>query len=160
MDNNFVKDRAFNEPLLGIRENVWNFTTEEKKDNFAPSTTGLLRLTSNGSQLFDQGQFKDFFNTLLRELSAAVPVNLSRLTTNRITRCENENQYVITIGIMETRDEHDNSVASIIKLIDTMVRNKDQSPIGLGQATAYLDETYGLVQSRECLMNADLYFPT
>jgi hypothetical protein len=87
MDNNFVKDRAYKEPLLGIRENVWKFITKEKSDTFSPSTTGFLRLNSSGTQLFDnlsQEERNNFFNTLLKELSDAVPVNLSRLTTSRI----------------------------------------------------------------------------
>ena len=47
MDNDFAIN--FEESLLGIRENVWSFTTKEKKETFSPLTTDILRLTSNGT---------------------------------------------------------------------------------------------------------------
>jgi len=166
VDNNLVVDTAYREPQLGIRENVWKFTTEEKKDIFAPDETGLLRLTSYGTQVFDnlsQDERHDFFDNLLEELSIAVPVDSERLTTNGMTQLDNslnEKRYLISIGILATRDEYDNSVASIIKIIDTLIRNKDQSPIGLSRIAGYLDKSYGFKQLREhlCTNERDFMF--
>ncbi|RIA80123.1 hypothetical protein C1645_793218 [Glomus cerebriforme] len=150
MDNNFVRDKAFKEPLLGIRENVWTFTSEGKKDAFSPKTNGLLRLTVSGSQYFDslpQSQRGDFFNKLLDELSVAVPVSRPRLSSNERTQVDNtlnEKSYLVNIEIKETRDENEHSAVSVVKIIDTMIKNKEQTPIGQGQIANYLDETYGL----------------
>ena len=147
VDNNFVRDDAHNEPLLGIRENVWKFMTEEKKDTFEHSTTGLLRLTSNGTQAFDnlsQDGRQDFLSTLLSELSYAAPVARSRLIIER-THLDNS-LYLIFIGIKETRNLSDNN---IINIINIMIKNKDQTPIGLGQVTCYLDESYGFTHMCE-----------
>jgi hypothetical protein len=162
MDNNFVRDMAYKEPLLGIKENVWRFTTKERKQQkqhaFTSSATGLLRLTSIGTRKFDklsQGEQTDFFNNLLKELSDAVPVQLSRLTTNRTTKLDKNfagKRYLISIDIIETRNEYDNSVATIINFIDTMVRRKDQTPIGLGRVTRYLDKSYGFKKWRKYLV--------
>src|SRR5207248_8378966 len=56
VDNNLVIDIKFGESQLGIRENVWKFTTaEEKRDTYAssPDEAGVLRLTNYGTQVFD-----------------------------------------------------------------------------------------------------------
>jgi hypothetical protein len=152
VDNNFVRDRSYKEPLLGIRENIWSFITEEKKDTPSHSVTALLRLTQDGTQLFNQ--LTDFFDTLLRELSVAVPVNRSRLTTDGKTQLDksaNGRQYLISIVIKETDDEYDSNVVSIINFIDTMVKHKYQTLIGSGTVTRYLDESYGFKPSCEYL---------
>ena len=155
VDNNFVRDDAHNEPLLGIRENVWKFMTEEKKDTFEHSTTGLLRLTSNGTQAFDnlsQDGRNNFSNTLLEELSAIL--SSPRLTFER-THLDNSlgvKQYLIFINIEETKDLSENSVESIFRIIDIMINHKDQTPIGTGQVTRYLDESYGFIHMREYLL--------
>ncbi|CAG8524038.1 813_t:CDS:10 [Rhizophagus irregularis] len=149
MDNGFVVDKSYKEPLLGIRDNVWNFNIEPKKDPFAPSTTGLLRLSPEGTSYFDslsQEQQTNFFNTLLNDLSNAVPVPRPRLTSNEKTQLDltvNEKQYLISIGIKETNDENDLSVVTVVNNINTMVKNKAQTPIGSGMATRYLDQVYG-----------------
>ncbi|CAB4375651.1 unnamed protein product [Rhizophagus irregularis] len=150
VDNDFVRDRVFNEPMLGIRENIWNFTTEERIDHFSRSATGILRLTPGGTLYFDNLTSDHFFDNLLNEISYAVPINRSRLSSNGRTQVDNsvnEKQYLISIDIKETRIENDISVATVIKYLDFMVRYKDQTPIGEGQTTQYLDEKYGFVRS-------------
>src|SRR5205814_2120225 len=111
--------------------------------------TGLLILTSHGKTVFNdlsqEGQ-TDFLNTLLEELSDAVPVQLSRLTIINSVTYYFDYHYLIYIGVNETRDEFELSVKSIIKIIDTMVRNNDQTPIGSGRVTRYLKKSYGFRQ--------------
>jgi hypothetical protein len=159
VDNNFVRGRAYDEPLLGIEENVWRFTAEGRRDTFALSTTGILRLTSSGTHVFDnlyQNGRQDFFDTLLEELSVAVPISLSRLNIENvhIDNSFGENRYLIFISIKETRDKYDNNVKSITKIINIMVKHKDQTQIGSGQVTRYLDETYGFIPAREYLRSS------
>jgi hypothetical protein len=163
MDNNFVKDRESKGPLLGIKENVWNFNIEGKKDDTSPSTTGLLRLTSNGTKFFDDNNLSqhdkrdEFFERLLSELSVAVPVDESRLHTDKKVQLDNgvtEKQYLIPIFIKKSIN-NDNNAVSIIRIIDTMIRNKNQTPIGTDQATiylGYLDELYGFKQLRKYIL--------
>ncbi|CAB4421575.1 unnamed protein product [Rhizophagus irregularis] len=149
MDNNFVVDKLYKEPLIGIKKNIWNFNIKPKKDPFAPSITGLLRLSPEGTKYFDSlfmEQQTSFFNSLLNDLSNAIPVSRSRLTNNEKYQLDltvNEKQYLIFIGIKETRDDNDLSVMTIINNINTMVINKDQTPINDGQVSQYLDQTYG-----------------
>ena len=82
-------------------------------------------------------------------MSDAVPVQLSRLTINRVPELDkivNGKQYLIFIDVKETRDEFELSVKSIISIINTMVRNNDQTPIGSGRVTRYLDKSFGFYQ--------------
>jgi hypothetical protein len=170
MDNNFVRDMAYKEPLLGIKENVWRFTTKERKQQkqhaFTSSATGLLRLTSIGTRKFDklsQGEQTDFFNNLLKELSDAVPVQMSRLATNKVTELDENvdiKRYLISIDIKATRDKYDISTGSIVNIIDIMLMNKDQTPIGSGRVTRYLDSDYGFISSLPrkyfCTLRSDI----
>src|ERR1044072_8970641 len=154
MDNDFA---SLNEkPLLGTRESVWSFTTKEKKETFAPLTTGILRLTSNGTQVFDKFSQIDrnhLFEILLNELSLAIPISNSRLVTNRITQLDNsvndKKQYLVSVTIKAGNDRYVNSVASII---DTIIKHKGRSPIAFSQVAGYLDESYGFKQLREYLL--------
>src|ERR1043165_8497632 len=124
--------------------------TKEKKDNSVPSATGMLRLTSDGTQVYDnlpEDSRHYFFDILLKELSSAVPVNLSRLNIER-THLDNSlgvKQHLIFINIEETKDLSENGVESIFRIIDIMINHKDQTPIGTGQVTCYLDESYGFI---------------
>ncbi|GBB87515.1 hypothetical protein RclHR1_00140019 [Rhizophagus clarus] len=150
MDSNFVVNEAYKQPILGIKDNVWRFNIEQKKAPYAPSMNGLFRLTPDGTSYFDSlspKQRSDFFNTLLNDISNAVPVSPSRLTSNNKTQLDlsvNKKQYLISIGVKETSAD-DLSVAAIVSNLDTLVKNKDQTPISNGPVSQYLDETYGFV---------------
>ncbi|CAB5217332.1 unnamed protein product [Rhizophagus irregularis] len=152
MDNNFVRDKTYKEFLLGIRDNIWNFNVKQKEVPFAPSMNGLLRLTPEGTKYFDslpQEQRSNFFNILLNDLSNAIPVSRSRLTSNEKTQLDlssvNEKQYLISIGVEETRVDNDISVATVVNNTNTMVKSKDLTLINNGQASKYLDQSYGFI---------------
>ncbi|CAG8641567.1 15468_t:CDS:2 [Funneliformis mosseae] len=150
MDNNFVKNKAYKEPLLGIGDNIWTFsTTEGKKQKFASSTSGLVRLTVDGTKVYDSLSSEDqdkFFNTLLIELADSIPVSPTRFHSNKKIQPDNtlkDNPYFISIGIEETEGGNEKSVDSIIKILETMIKYKDQTPIGIGEVSKYLDASYG-----------------
>ncbi|CAB5367163.1 unnamed protein product [Rhizophagus irregularis] len=112
---------------------------------------GLLRLTPDGTKYFDslpQEQQSNFFNILLDDLSNAIPVSRSCLTSNEKTQLDpsvNENQYLISIGVEETRVNNDISVETVVNNINTMVKSKDLTLINNGQASKYLDQSYGFI---------------
>ncbi|GBC24435.1 uncharacterized protein OCT59_009094 [Rhizophagus irregularis] len=151
MDNNFVRDKTYKESLLGIRDNIWSFNVKQKEVPFALSMNGLLRLTPDGTKYFDslpQEQQSNFFNILLDDLSNAIPVSRSCLTSNEKTQLDpsvNENQYLISIGVEETRVNNDISVETVVNNINTMVKSKDLTLINNGQASKYLDQSYGFI---------------
>ena len=117
----------------------------------------MFRLNADSTQEFDNlspEQRNNFFDTLLKELSYAVPVPLSRLYTAKKPQFDdNNNQYLISVEVKDSKNENDMSVVSIIKNIDIMVKHRDQTPIGLiGQVTSsYLDPFYGFQPIREYL---------
>ncbi|CAG8545645.1 4738_t:CDS:2 [Funneliformis mosseae] len=151
MDNNFVKSNAFKEPLIGLRDKIWTFSTEPSEVRFAGSTSGVLRLTVDGTTYFDQlsaeGQAQ-FFNNLVNEISTMLTIPPSRLKSSGRFQADitisPEKQYLISLDIIQTKDKSEKSVESIIKDLDTMILNKEVSPISLGKTTRYLDATYGL----------------
>ncbi|CAB4495910.1 unnamed protein product [Rhizophagus irregularis] len=154
MDNNFVRDKTYKESLLGIRDNIWSFNVKQKEVPFAPSMNGLLRLTPDGTKYFDrlsQKNRSDFFNNLLNDLAKAIPVPRSRLTSDEKTQLDlsvNEKQYLISIGVEETRVDNDYlSVETVFNNINTMVKSKDLTLINDGQASKYLDQSYGFIRT-------------
>ncbi|CAB4383299.1 unnamed protein product [Rhizophagus irregularis] len=152
MDNNFVRDKTYKESLLGIRDNIWNFNVKQKEVPFAHSMNGLLRLTPEGTKYFDslpQENRSNFFNNLLNDLADVIPVPRSRLTSDEKTQLDlnvNEKQYLISIGVEETRVDNDYlSVETVVNDINTMVKSKDLTSINNGQASKYLDQSYGFI---------------
>ncbi|PKK72882.1 hypothetical protein RhiirC2_848078 [Rhizophagus irregularis] len=122
MDNNFVRHKTYKESLLGIRDNIWSFNVKQKEVPFAFSMND--------------------------DLSNAIPVSRSCLTSNEKTQLDpsvNENQYLISIGVEETRVNNNISVETVVNNINTMVKSKDLTLINNGQASKYLDQSYGFI---------------
>ncbi|CAB4376640.1 unnamed protein product [Rhizophagus irregularis] len=149
IDSNFVKSRIYGEPLLGVREDTWNFIIEDKRYIYTitSSTTALLRLTVRGTNIIKNSTYdekKHFVNTLLDELSDAVQISRGRLRSikNQMDPNSNDGRLLININIEETKDPHEKDVNSVIQDINYMMSNNDQTPIGYGQLTN-LDFTYG-----------------
>nr|CAG8451181.1 13626_t:CDS:2 [Entrophospora candida]CAG8485331.1 4221_t:CDS:2 [Entrophospora candida] len=143
VDNNFVRDKKTQEPLLGIQENIWKISTD--------SATGLLRLTSEGTAVFESldsdGQ-KQFFNTLVEELASIVPIDKSRLSSNGRTQVDPsvspKRQFLISVDIEQTKDKSSRSVEGVIGDLNVMISESDATPISSGSVTKYLDSDYGL----------------
>ncbi|CAB5330967.1 unnamed protein product [Rhizophagus irregularis] len=152
IDNNFIKSRTYGEPLLGIRENIWNFTIEDKKHLYTitSSTSGLLRLTVDGTNIIKNSsnvEQNQFFNALLDELADTVQISRGRLSKNsknQIDPKSNDGRFLININIYESKNPYEKDVNSVIQDINYMMSYHDQSPIENGKLT-YLDFTYGFI---------------
>ncbi|CAG8538250.1 13914_t:CDS:2, partial [Racocetra persica] len=154
VDNNFVRSRAFKEPLIGIGERIWKFNTENKDEPFAGSVSGLLRLNLDGSTYYeslDSNGKNKFFASLQDDISKILPIAPSRLSSNQHVQVDFSispgRQIFLSLNLEQTRDKNERSVASLIRDLNTMVHNKDITPIGLGNTTKYLDDTYGFLPS-------------
>ncbi|RIA97775.1 hypothetical protein C1645_813648, partial [Glomus cerebriforme] len=148
IDPNFVKNRVYKEPLIGIGENVWKFTIKDEKVpyNFTRSTFGLLRLTMEGTKEFENSlNDKQFYNPLLDQLANAVLITRDRLVKNKyqIDPNSNERQLLISIKIEETKDQYEKDVDSIVNDINNSILFKEQTPIGQSNVTRNLDSTFG-----------------
>ncbi|CAG8479075.1 3192_t:CDS:2 [Funneliformis caledonium] len=140
-----------------LPNNTLYFAQQEPSEvRFAGSTSGVLRLTVDGTTYFDQlsaeGQAQ-FFNNLVNEISTMLTIPPSRLKSSGRFQVDitisPEKQYLISLDIIQTKDKSEKSVESIIKDLDTMILNKEVSPISLGKTTHYLDATYGLRTTQE-----------
>ncbi|CAG8702770.1 182_t:CDS:2, partial [Funneliformis caledonium] len=154
MDNNFVKSYVYRESLMGIKENIWTVISSERTVNderFYPTTTCQLRLTDEGTKAYEEylsaGNRTIFFDSLLKELVDAVPINIRLLDSNKYAErdfdVENHSfLYLISVVIKQVDSEQD--VGTVIKYLRTLIRNKKYTPIGSGKFTKYLDDTFGI----------------
>ena len=115
-----------------------------------------------GRTMIRQNERYKFFNDLKHELADAVPrYSLTITEKTQLDKSLNERRrYLISIRIDYTNTAYsykcyDYNAASLIKHIDNIVKNKDQYPIGSGQVTRYLDETYGFISVREYLSQVE-----
>ncbi|CAG8683488.1 16657_t:CDS:2, partial [Funneliformis caledonium] len=133
------------------QEVLKQFVSETSEVKIAGSISGVLRLTVEGTTYIDQldteGQTQ-FFNNLVNEISTMLKIPPSRLKSNGRFQVDftisPEKQYLISLNIIQTKDKAETSVESIIKDLNTMILNKEVSPISLGRTTQFLDANYGL----------------
>ncbi|CAG8457896.1 6808_t:CDS:10 [Diversispora eburnea] len=150
VDNNFVKSKSYGEPLIGISENIWKFNTNSNDDSFAATTSGVMRLTTNGTNYFqslDKTGQENFFHDLQTELSEILPVDSKRLNSNQKIQVDSsispDHPIFISLTIQSSTEER--SVQSIIDDLNDMIKYKSITSIGLSSTTSYLDEDYGFV---------------
>ncbi|CAG8457669.1 3629_t:CDS:10 [Funneliformis mosseae] len=154
IENNFVKNRVYQEPLYGIKENVWYFNTTRIEEEFSESANGQVRLNEVGTEYFkslNENDRKTFFEKLSRELADAIPISHERVTTNERNETDAStpnNQIFLPIKILKdkisTRKER--TVKFAIQDLDHLIRNKFITVIGSGETSQYLDEIYGYKQ--------------
>jgi hypothetical protein len=156
VDNNFVKDRVHEEPLLGIKKDIWYFIIEDKiQYPIISSTSGLLRLTVEGTDKLknlSNDERKQFFNTLLDELADVVLIPRERLSKNSKEQIDPDSkgkQLLISIKINEAKDHYEKDVDSVIQNLNNMMANSEQTLIGQGNTTQYLDSNFGFKPDRK-----------
>ncbi|CAG8620657.1 8348_t:CDS:2 [Dentiscutata erythropus] len=124
---------------------------ENNDEPFAGSVSGLLRLTLDGTTYYESQDSNKFFSDLQADISKILPVSTSRLSSNKHVQVDFSispgRQMFLLLNIEQSRDKNERSVASLIRDLNTMIRNKDITPIGSGNTTKYLDDTYGFVPS-------------
>ncbi|RIB27424.1 hypothetical protein C2G38_1777526 [Gigaspora rosea] len=156
MDNNFVKSAVYNEPILGIDQNMWSFqtnniTSSEKNIDNSGDIRGILRLTNSGSQYFqklnDSGK-QDFFVTLIDQLILMIPTEKDRLDPDKHYQFNAPN-ILISLFIHEAKDNGKLTAANIKDYLHQLITNKAFTGISTGTVTNLLDETYGFQQSQD-----------
>ncbi|CAG8572251.1 7568_t:CDS:10 [Diversispora eburnea] len=145
VDNDFVRSKAYRESLKGIY-NIWKFNTSSNKETFADKVYGVLRLTKEGTEYYENlnptGKNK-FFTDLRLELSEIIPINnIKRLSSNGKSQVDTvSHQTLISLNIESSSEER--SVASIVDDLNDMIVYKNMTSIGLKPTTKYLDGDYG-----------------
>ncbi|CAG8563550.1 9013_t:CDS:2 [Dentiscutata heterogama] len=156
INNNFVKSSDYNEPIMGIDQNIWNFQT----DNSIPSNQkragdvrGKLRLTVSGSiyfQTLSDSERNEFFNSLINELLVIIPTEQRRLDSNRLYQKDpsSTDQILISLIVYEMKSGDKKNSTAIQNDLNELINNKDSTGISLfGNKTLLLDKEYGFQSS-------------
>ncbi|GBB87645.1 hypothetical protein RclHR1_01410028 [Rhizophagus clarus] len=149
VDNNFVKDRVHEEPLLGIKENIWKFTIEDSKSPYyiISSISGLLRLNLEGTDeiaRYTNDNRTKFFNGLLDELADVILIPRDRLSKDSKEQTDPDSKLLLfSIKISEVKDHDEKDANTTMYDLNNMMANSDQTFIVQGDHTKYLDSTFG-----------------
>ncbi|GES92183.1 hypothetical protein GLOIN_2v1869233 [Rhizophagus clarus] len=177
IENTFVSSQLYNEPLPGLSNNIWHFTTfpeeEKAKQNkikmFFDSIYGEVRLTKDGSTYFEKlnpDQKNKFFDNLTQDLANAVVVATNRITTNYkyVIDTESSNidssskQYLLSIKIEKPQVASDRETDLIVKDFKVMIQNMDINDLASGNSSKYLESIYGFVTIPRWYENPDYIF--
>ncbi|CAG8780777.1 14270_t:CDS:2, partial [Gigaspora margarita] len=156
IDNNFVKNSDYNEPILGIDPNIWNFQTNNNvtlNQKRTGDVRGKLRLTASGTTYFlslnDSGR-NDFFTGLINELLVIIPTEQGRLDSSKLHQNDPSNTDLLLISLIvyEMKNGDKKNATAIQNDLDQLIRNKYVTGISLfGNQTLLLDEKYGFQPS-------------
>ncbi|CAG8525342.1 13012_t:CDS:2 [Funneliformis mosseae] len=164
IDNNFVKSRTYQEPLYGIRDRVWSFTTLPNEEKNSVKATGMVRLTTDGTNYFDKldnADRDDFYKKLRQEIAYAIPISPDRITTNGRVETDttvSPKQIILSINIEREKNKQAITVNSAKNDLDTLIKNKYITLISSGKYTKYLDQEFGYKTSSNFFMDYGLYF--
>ncbi|RIA85737.1 hypothetical protein C1645_808122, partial [Glomus cerebriforme] len=147
IDNDFVMSQKINEPLIGIPENIWMFSTDPsfKKEQHSDSVTGALRLNEEGSSIFLQTDNQSgFIKNLFQELSNIIPVNNQRLTSNGRWQYDPTapKKVLLSFNINEAKDDAtEQSSLTIYDHLNTLIAQKDYTALSNSNYTYFIDDS-------------------
>ena len=126
---------------------VW--LTDSFYSSLTATTTGLLRLTSEGTALFDQLSTDDknaFLDSMVAKLAELVPIDPSRITTTKRNQPDPNapaRQILFPVTLKSSDDSSQRTVQQIIGDLDELIKNKGYTSFSREYPTSYLDETFG-----------------
>ncbi|CAG8567617.1 8299_t:CDS:2 [Dentiscutata erythropus] len=131
LDDNFVRTLSFNEPLNGIKRDVWQLRNH--------STKATLKLNTN---LTFYQQIK---NDLYQQIITRLPIDSNRLyITGNIQSDFVDSNILIEFAVTKaTNSSNEPSVNDIINDLNDMIKNKDGSALFDWNYIKVLDSNYG-----------------
>ncbi|RIB17091.1 hypothetical protein C2G38_2089170 [Gigaspora rosea] len=160
IDNNFVKSSDYNEPILGIDPNIWNFQTNNsipRNQKRTGDVRGKLRLTPSGTFYFlslnDSGK-NEFFTGLINELLVIIPTEQGRLDSSRLHQNDpsSTDKLLISLIVYKMKNGDKKNATAIQNDLDQLIKNRDVTGISLfGNKTSLLDKEYGFQPSTSIL---------
>ncbi|RIA99455.1 hypothetical protein C1645_811489 [Glomus cerebriforme] len=156
IDDQFFKhSTGINSSVLSNRLSI-QYNTESKEYKFAGKATVLLRLTEDGTNLFEGYKDKSsFLKNLAEGLAEYIPLkDSSQIKFNdnyALDKNINRRQILLPLSINPPVNKVNNiNVEQIINSLDIMIKNSGVTPLSTNNYTKYLDSNYG------CLMQNDL----
>ncbi|CAG8698753.1 17443_t:CDS:2, partial [Funneliformis caledonium] len=147
LSHEFFVDKLTRLAPLGLQAGDWNFTTEIKLEEYPDSLEVVLGLTEDASIYFKNLTKKDkvaFLNQMSIDLTKTIPIEPTRFIpiqeTQNHDRC---NKVLISIRIRQRDDPFKLNGRTIIKDLDTLIKNKDITGISRFESSNMLDENFG-----------------
>ncbi|CAG8680319.1 10861_t:CDS:2, partial [Dentiscutata heterogama] len=146
MDNNFAKDKYYNEPLRGIESDVWLIESVYRVPPSETAAKGLAVLTIDASKKFlalSRTNQSAYFDKLLDELVYKIPVRRERLSSDeKFQNFDEFGQIVISIRIDLPINENENTVPGVFSNLNSMILHKNITIFSAG-VTNDLNSTLG-----------------
>ncbi|GBC21434.1 uncharacterized protein OCT59_005050 [Rhizophagus irregularis] len=151
--NNFVISQERDEPLIGIRKNIWTLSTKPlKMAQHSDSVTGLLRLNEEGSSKFLQMNHSIFFKNMIQEFAKVIPVTEQRLSTSGKWQYDptSPRKVLLSFNIIEAKDNTIESNSQIIfNDISTLINKKRFTALSFNEYTSLIDESAPFTMIRD-----------
>ncbi|CAG8444121.1 4447_t:CDS:10 [Acaulospora morrowiae] len=152
VESDFVRINSTSEPLLGILEMVWRFTTDiSPTEGLDVTTRSVVRLNTLGSEIFENLTNSEktlFIDQLNYELSVTVPVNSSRLSNRyiyqrdpRVSDIQVLLPLTITNAAPNTTEEGSKLIAQDI---DALIKSMNITLISKKSYAHFLDSSFGV----------------
>ncbi len=128
-----------------------NFNSNKLIFKILEKVTALISLTESYSPIFEnfkQPERNEFFIKLQEQLCQIIPVSKSQLNFTKKFIKDSQIQLALTIN----NDDNGRSVNSIIKDLDTLIRNREITQISIYDPAKYLDKSYGCKPTRKIIM--------
>ncbi|UZO13547.1 uncharacterized protein OCT59_005044 [Rhizophagus irregularis] len=153
VENNFVISQERDEPLIGIRKNIWTLSTKPLKTaQHSDSVTGLLRLNEEGSSKFFQMNHSIFFKNMIQEFAKVIPVTEQRLSASGKWQYDptSPKKVLLSFNIIEAKDHTIELNSQIIfDDISTLIKKKGFTALSFNEYTSLIDESAPFTMTRD-----------
>ncbi|RIA81069.1 hypothetical protein C1645_837559 [Glomus cerebriforme] len=161
IEDNAVKDRISNQPIVGVEKNFWRFKTGSiNNDIFADDTFGLFSLTSEGTNYYNylsKNDQSEFSSQLRIDLANAIPIDIKRLDNIQYYNFDKD-KIILTLLIKSTTNANEINVYRVIKDLDILIRKKEITSISWFNTTNLIDSNFGFQQTRNYFIDPDFKF--
>ena len=134
--------------------------------NLIGKATALLRLTEDGTKLFESynsNNKKLFLENFAQGLADNIPLNdpsQIKFSNYAIDKnIINRRQLLLSL-LINPPDNKDNNmnVEQIVKSLDTMIKNLEVTPLSLNDYTKFLDSSYGSIMNSKLFHLMNIFF--
>ncbi|CAH1759409.1 5780_t:CDS:10 [Entrophospora sp. SA101] len=157
VDNGALIKFSTDQPLTGILENVWKFTTDNPEIQYSDSVNGNLRLNSKGTNLFnslDSTNKLNFIKNLTIGLANTIPIDPIHLNfiKDQMDYTVSPFTLLLSFKILKSNNNEEDlqkiNAAQILNNLNILIKNKFITGISKNNHTSFIDENHGFIFSR------------
>ncbi|CAJ0847007.1 1085_t:CDS:2 [Entrophospora sp. SA101] len=156
VDNGALIKFSTDQPLTGILENVWKFTTDNPEIQYSDSVNGNLRLNSKGTNLFnslDSTNKLNFIKNLTIGLANTIPIDPIHLNfiKDQMDYTVSPFTLLLSFKILKSNNNEEDlqkiNAAQILNNLNILIKNKFITGISKNNHTSFIDENHGFIFS-------------